>query len=102
MREKIDKTIREITLLFLPEVSEGSWNFTHRNDKIKDLIISTLIESLPIDKILECCQKIREIEDRKMKIDSENGKVYDPAVISWTQHIQSYCQEVINLLRGTK
>jgi hypothetical protein len=34
----INLVVKEITKLFLPEISEGSWNFTHRNDKIKEYI----------------------------------------------------------------
>ena len=38
----INLVVKEITRLFLPETSEGSWNFTHRNDKIKEHISQTV------------------------------------------------------------
>ena len=38
----INLVVKEITRLFLPETSEGSWNFTHRNDKVKEHISQTV------------------------------------------------------------
>lgn len=54
-REEFDKVLVDITDLFLPEVSQGSWNFTHRNDDIKKIICSWHISEMTkmLESILE-------------------------------------------------
>jgi len=54
-REEFDKVLVDITDLFLPEVSQGSWNFTHRNDDIKKIICSWHVSEM--EKLLERVEK---------------------------------------------
>ena len=42
-----------------------------------------------IIKIEEVCRKIKDIENRRMEIASNNNEVYDPAIMSWVQIIES-------------
>ena len=46
------------------------------------------MEKEKIEKVLEICQKIKDIEHKKMDITMNNGEVYDPAIISWIQNIE--------------
>jgi hypothetical protein len=63
-------------------------------EKIKSFI-STLLKDQKkqlveeIEEVLKICQKIKEIEHRKMNTAAENRVVYDVSVISLVQNIKA-------------
>jgi hypothetical protein len=42
-----------------------------------------------IEEVLKICQKIKEIEHKKMNTAAENQVVYDISVVSWVQNIEA-------------
>ena len=64
-----------------------------KNKALKEVQEATikgmLVEEQKCEKILEICQKIKDIEHKKMGIAMENKLAYDKLVISWIQTIES-------------